>query len=1295
MPARLLRFFVALALGVVGVGVSVAPPAAAADTFSISGTVTDAASDDGDGIDGLCLEAYRIGEEGPDYDPTAEGCSDATGAYTIPGLSPGRYLVGFGGSSEWSQRWYDAATTWDDADPLVVTTIDRTGIDFELVATGTVSGHVTDETTGDPIEGVEVEAQGVEDEDQTYAEAFTDAVGAYSLAGLPPGDYTISFASPDETLHLSEYYEDTYSQATADPVTVTSGGTSTADGELGPPGRITGEVTSGGVGVGDVTVRPYELVNGTWVGGLQPVDTASDGSYELFGLHPGTYRLMFDAEDAGYGSVYWEDSATLADADDIDLATGATETANAEVTVLGSISGTVTSGGEPLDDICVRAWRQDDEGDWDSVKDWCYAADYELTGLPAGQYKLEFDPSSSSLATEWYEDAPTRDAATVVAVEDGTAQTIDVDIPTGSTLLGEVTSEAGDAPLEGIEVRAYAPSGGNSWTDVASTRTDPLGDYSFALPGGTYRVQFSPGRGHLGEWFDNKPSLATATSVTLPSGGATAEADAALTQGGEVTGTVTNPQGNGFLASVRAYRRNSDGTYSDFTERGTDSDGYFSLSLPAGTYKLEYTGFRLATEWWDNETSEADADPITVVAGGTYSGKNAQLDAGATVSGHVTDANGDDLAGVRVAAYRLFGPGDAFSTFSDYTDASGEFLIAGLEEGTYTLEYDDNEHLTEYWQDKPALASADFFAVPRSGVVVGKDAQLADGGHLEGRVTADGNDYEEGDVELWRHGPDGWTDIAETESDGEGYYEFGGLATGQYAVRFEGRDGLASEWWDDKPTRAQADLVEVTAGATTEDIDAELEHGTSVSGTVTGPGGAAVRNVSVYAYRMSTGELESTGDDYTSSNGGYEIEGLAAGSYKLLFLDEESDNPLAPEWWNDRLTPGLADVVTVGTTPVSGKDAQLIAGARITGEVTDPSGPAVEAEVTAYRLVDGTYEEEADTEVRANGTYELRGLPAGTYKMRFDGGSTYDDVFYDGASSLATATAFAVGPSETVTGIGAAFAPLVPVTPGTPVINGTPRVGSVLTVGTGGWTPSDVVFTFEWRADNTPIPGATGTSLTLTNEQLNATITVAVTGTSGSQSSTAVSPGVGPVAPALTPVANNSAPTVTGSATVGSTLTASPGTWSPGGVSLGYQWLSDGTPIAGATGTTYAVPAGQVGRRLSVQVTATLAGSAPFTAASAATGPVAPGTLTSSGKPKLAGKAKVGKTLKVKLGDAAVPGAAVTIEWFANGKRIKGAKGKSLKLAPSHKGRTVTAVVTVVLPGYTPLVLKTKGVKVS
>lgn len=65
------------------------------------------------------------------------------------------------------------------------------------------------------------------------------------------------------------------------------------------------------------------------------------------------------------------------------------------------------------------------------------------------------------------------------------------------------------------------------------------------------------------------------------------------------------------------------------------------------------------------------------------------------------------------------------------------------------------------------------------------------------------------------------------------------------------------------------------------------------------------------------------------------------------------------------------------------------------------------------------------------------------------------------------------------------------------------------------------------------------------------------------------------------------APTVSGTAKVGRTLTATPGTWDPADVTTAYQWLRDGQPIDGATGATYRVQRADQGTTLSVRVTAT------------------------------------------------------------------------------------------------------------
>lgn len=70
--------------------------------------------------------------------------------------------------------------------------------------------------------------------------------------------------------------------------------------------------------------------------------------------------------------------------------------------------------------------------------------------------------------------------------------------------------------------------------------------------------------------------------------------------------------------------------------------------------------------------------------------------------------------------------------------------------------------------------------------------------------------------------------------------------------------------------------------------------------------------------------------------------------------------------------------------------------------------------------------------------------------------------------------------------------------------------------------------------------------------------------------------------------ANTAPPTISGTPAVGSTLTASPGTWTgTAPITYEYQWDRNGSDIAGATGTTHVVDALDEGAILQVKVTAT------------------------------------------------------------------------------------------------------------
>lgn len=98
-------------------------------------------------------------------------------------------------------------------------------------------------------------------------------------------------------------------------------------------------------------------------------------------------------------------------------------------------------------------------------------------------------------------------------------------------------------------------------------------------------------------------------------------------------------------------------------------------------------------------------------------------------------------------------------------------------------------------------------------------------------------------------------------------------------------------------------------------------------------------------------------------------------------------------------------------------------------------------------------------------------------------------------------------------------------------------------------------------------------------------------------------------------IASILAPQVSGLPVVGSTLTATDGTWNLQGLTLTRQWLRNGTAIAGATGSTYTIDAADVGAQLSVAVTAGRPGKESLTATSAATAPVAPVATTTPPAP--------------------------------------------------------------------------------
>ncbi len=170
-------------------------------------------------------------------------------------------------------------------------------------------------------------------------------------------------------------------------------------------------------------------------------------------------------------------------------------------------------------------------------------------------------------------------------------------------------------------------------------------------------------------------------------------------------------------------------------------------------------------------------------------------------------------------------------------------------------------------------------------------------------------------------------------------------------------------------------------------------------------------------------------------------------------------------------------------------------------------------------------------------------------------------------------------------------------------------------------------------------------------------------------------------------------PAISGTAKVGSTLTARPGSWTPAPVTLKYQWYASGKAIGGATRSTYKLTAAQLGRSISVHVTGSRSGYATVTRSSSATKPVVRGTLTTHA-PTIAGLARVGHTLAAKPGSWTPAPVTLKYQWYASGRAIGGATRPTYKLTAARIGTTMRVRVTGSQLGYTTVTRMSAAAKV-
>ncbi|MFD2741466.1 Calx-beta domain-containing protein [Sulfitobacter aestuarii] len=209
-------------------------------------------------------------------------------------------------------------------------------------------------------------------------------------------------------------------------------------------------------------------------------------------------------------------------------------------------------------------------------------------------------------------------------------------------------------------------------------------------------------------------------------------------------------------------------------------------------------------------------------------------------------------------------------------------------------------------------------------------------------------------------------------------------------------------------------------------------------------------------------------------------------------------------------------------------------------------------------------------------------------EVKSDGNSETAETFL--LSLLAPLPATITGAPEGSLGTATILAPPNSLPTGAVVIGGNATEGATLTALTGGIDDADGLgsFTYQWSADGSAISGATGASFSPGQDEVGAQIRVIVSYVDGGGTAESLTS-----APTGVITNNNNAPTgtigISGTLQPGATLTAdTSGIGDADGLgTLSYQWLRGGSPIAGATGASYAVKAADIGSVLGLRVSYT------------------------------------------------------------------------------------------------------------
>jgi Carboxypeptidase regulatory-like domain len=572
--------------------------------------------------------------------------------------------------------------------------------------------------------------------------------------------------------------------------------------------------------------------------------------------------------------------------------------------------------------------------------------------------------------------------------------------------------------LRGMCVVVFSVNGGQGY----GATTGKNGSYVVRhVPAGRYDVTFAPWFCQKGNWLQqlykghNTPfGFLGGDAVTVRSGKTTKGIDAHLRLGSEISGTVTTRSGR----KLGGICVNAEGTVPGGgvgIQLATSGDGSYQLhALFPGKYKVDFT-----TGCGNNANyAPAALKAIKITYGKHVTARTIVMVPGGVITGTVRlgSSSGTPLAGICVDATNS----DGSSFAGDATNAAGRYRLTSLGTQTYQVQFSPgcNNNGNYVGPTKYAHATA-------GKITGGVNAVMVLGAEISGVVT-DIHSHPLSGMCINVSGPSSGNSPYGTLRDGS--YFVNQLPAGTYQLGFStgcnNSGNYAPYWYNNQDDISLATPIKLTRSASLT-INAQMQPGASVSGTITDSHGRKLTGICVFA-KATTG----TGGFRVafSTNGTYRLAGLAPGRYLVDFGCGISPR-YADQWFPNAPDAASAQAISVPAGQTTGISAVLRPAGSITGVVRGPSGrPLPGVCVAAINTTDRASSVTvvigggSGQTTNSRGIYRISGLATGRYDVQFTPclfNSRFASQWYRGQASQLSATPVRVRSGATTAGINA------------------------------------------------------------------------------------------------------------------------------------------------------------------------------------------------------------------------------------------------------------------------------------